>query len=309
MPFESYSLFDRHRRRFHQWRPELHLPGGRREYDLGPEQHGDGDVIKRAAKIAIHTWKLSYDQTMVNDERDLMLDANVLAKGIDPFAQSGHDLAVLSPTELTLDFNLVEKLEVLVRSLRPARKNEAFPHFVPHANVVYMSACQLGPLQEYRQELANREQLLAEDLRSIDLLYFTAHGAVTAIEAKVNEPQGTDVPSIYGNFFAPSLPLPSTQTQYLKYVRDDLYTLISALDHASVIVQNALFLCRSEARYVNGVIAKLLRIAFSGLSLFCSVPWFHRRWFVFHGARPPRPSVQATLSLFTGACSGPRLAY
>jgi hypothetical protein len=255
---------------------------------------------------------------MVTDGReavDLMLDSNVFAKGIDLcITQSGRDLAWLGPADVTLDFDVVQKLEALVRDSKPSPKSQEVAKWLSTPNVAfelgfYTGASQLGPLQEYRLGLTNAAQLLAEDLRSIDLLAWTANDAVTVIEAKLTDSDTPNSCLIVGNFLAPSLHLPYPQTQYFTSVRDDLYALISALDHAGAIVQNALFLCRSEARYVNAVIAILLRIAFSGVDLFCSVRWVRRRWFLFHGARPPRPPMQAILSLFPGACSGPRLAY
>jgi len=64
-----------------------------------------------------------------------------------------------------------------------------------------------------------------------------------------------------------------------------------------------------RASVVLSIRFKAIFNAIYPVSLFCSVSWERRRWFLHHGARPPKPMVQAILGLFAGACSGSPIAY
>ena len=56
-------------------------------------------------------------------------------------------------------------------------------------------------------------------------------------------------------------------------------------------------------RRVNGLVSAILReFVHLGVNFFCCARWERRRWFLRHGARPPKHSVQAINGLFSEAC-------
>jgi hypothetical protein len=58
---------------------------------------------------------------------------------------------------------------------------------------------------------------------------------------------------------------------------------------------------------IDHILLVIRRLISSSIRLFCSVRWEQRRWFLFHGARPPK-RVQWFLDFFIGVCSKSSLA-
>jgi hypothetical protein len=89
----------------------------------------------------------------------------------------------------------------------------------------------------------------------------------------------------------------SIQEEIQAFLANAISETRSALQSAMLWFQKALdFVCRN--------LAVILAVVFFP-AIFCSVCWENRRWFLFHGARPPRAANEAMLGLFAGACLGP----
>lgn len=73
-------------------------------------------------------------------------------------------------------------------------------------------------------------------------------------------------------------------------------------------LERTLVFCKRQLLHASTRISAIKKWLFSAVSIFCCLRWECRRWFVHHGARPPKSLAQVTTSLFAGACSSLVLA-
>jgi hypothetical protein len=165
---------------------------------------------------------------------------------------------------------------------------------------------QIGPLQEYRHDLASNARLLVRDLQKIDATEIELQGCWPEPMMGPVAPCNSSLYSNLVNVCAPSLQGPFAPTQYFHVVRDELFTLNC---ETRIAVRKALTAVDYLLGCVDHFVLKIFKSASSNIRLFCNVCWEKRRWFLHHGARPPKATVQAILGPFVGACSESRLAY
>jgi len=164
----------------------------------------------------------------------------------------------------------------------------------------------LGQLSELQGTLRQVAVSINKNLQSVDSM-FEKYSSAAPI------PQFTDPQSwcsgIIGtqpNFLSPSLHLPYSQSlpyfgSNLEFVCDFFSTL---LRQASTQLRRTLGRVENAICRIDDSVTMILReLARSCTGLFCSMRWERRRWFVRHGARPPKKTVQVIFSLFTEACS------
>jgi hypothetical protein len=184
----------------------------------------------------------------------------------------------------------------------------------------YLHVGQFAQVLDYRQTLESKSLRLM-----VALGYTTAWvsnfgsaineslGTFPAGLGIFNEPIGsyasTSPPQDLIDVRVPSLqgPYGALQPGYFGGVQDIcsyLWVLACTVRDA---LQKQLLVLKRELRRVTAVVA-ILRKARRSVTFFCSVRWERRRWFLHHGARPPKASARAILSLFAEACSGLRTA-
>lgn len=172
----------------------------------------------------------------------------------------------------------------------------------------YQYMGQVGLLQEYRHDLAETVRSLTENLRSVDSYWWNVSGtfAVAAELQKQAVSNGLGPSSIQPNVFAPSLYVPFAQTKYFGEVQDELFTIAC---EARVVLRKVFTAFDRLLGCVAHILLVIRKSTSSVIRFFCSVRFEKRRWFLYHGARPPKETVQAILDPFTRACSESSLAY
>lgn len=161
---------------------------------------------------------------------------------------------------------------------------------------------EVGQLQEYRSDITGSVRLLAKELQVV--------GEVTCAAAAA--PKG----AIGWNAVRPFLVQPtvcnyssnglSAQTHYFCGIQDELVTLVC---ETRVALRKALTWLNYLLGCVSAVLSLVCKLASSAIPIFCSVTWEKRRWFLHHGARPPKTTVRAIMSLLTEVCSRSLLAF
>lgn len=169
------------------------------------------------------------------------------------------------------------------------------------------SVGQLGQLQDYRQKLNAEARVLQNDLHSLDALsqQWLIIGNVFTGTA-VENPDSQDADQL--NFWAHSPQVFPTHTECQPIIQEDFYSrVLRFLLQACASLRQALARLRRRVRPVSVLIGVFRAAALSAL-IFCSVRWEKRRWFLFHGARPPKSVQQAIWACLLEACSGSALA-
>lgn len=167
-----------------------------------------------------------------------------------------------------------------------------------------LSVGKLGSWQEYLQKLKTKARILVEGLQELEISaspLFCQTNLVTVV--------GDDdtYDSDFLNVRAPSLHLPSDLSTYFQVIQEELFDhVVRAALHARTLLQDALKTLRDSIRLVSALIVTLLASVFS-THIFCSVLWEKRRWFLLHGARPPK-SIQAVWACLPEAYSRSPLA-
>jgi hypothetical protein len=167
-------------------------------------------------------------------------------------------------------------------------------------------AGEVGQVQEYRHDLAQRIKSLDEDLQAPSewcpsaINFVLVTGFENPATAYCIDPYSTKL-----NVRAPSLHPPIEYSRYSNSVLDELYTVDC---EKRISVRKAVTWLDRLLGYVDHVILVIRKFASILVCLFCSVCWEHRTWFLYHGARPPRANIKAIMSLFVEACSGPLFA-
>jgi hypothetical protein len=152
---------------------------------------------------------------------------------------------------------------------------------------------------KYQQGLKTTARSVSRTLQSLasDELIMAADGVL--------QPIGLALASTQLNVSAP-LALRTLSTQYSTAVIDALDTWLCEL---RVVTRDALNWIDELIGHVARVLSVAFKFASAPVRFFCSVRWERRRWFLYHGTRPPRPTVQAIVNLFTVACSRLHLAH
>lgn len=152
---------------------------------------------------------------------------------------------------------------------------------------------QQGDLQEYRGVAVAASRLLKHQLQWLNS---ADSWLISTAEPAAVEP-GIDVRS-------PSLQGPYWPSQYFESVQQELVSLICEIQ---VELRKTLTDLDRLLGCIDHILLVIRRFISSNIRLFCSVRWEQRRWFLFHGARPPK-TVQWVLDFFIGVCSGSSLA-
>jgi len=183
---------------------------------------------------------------------------------------------------------------------------------------------ELGPVLEYRQQLVCTSRAISLRLRSLEYFaeltspYEDASNTTFTKFMHLFEPEpfhpvqreiSLPPDDTVGCMQATTLSTEVAECQHAYCRIRDAYDYIRSLARRT---QTALYEQLSEVsrklRRVNDVVA-IIGDGHPQIPRFCSVRWERRRWFLHHGARPPKQTVQAILGLFTGACSGSPIAY
>jgi len=167
----------------------------------------------------------------------------------------------------------------------------------------HMLLGRLGELLEHRQRQTRTVRLLVSDLESSlypgGLSALSAVWNLTDFHQRVLQDSAVSVAFLHEEFEQVLEPLYSSS--------DALWYDVENPAQARRLYKR-LRRCRRELRRNSALIAILQKAAGSAGRFFCCVRWERRRWFLHHGARPPKATAQAILSLFAGACSGPLIA-
>jgi hypothetical protein len=179
----------------------------------------------------------------------------------------------------------------------------------------------VGTLREAKATLVRARGVIAEQLEIIEMPH---RGVVFDAESKSAQGLsfnilGTSLASCQGsispaqvapveaglNFLSSSLHPGFGLSPYFQGVIDELQSL--ALTAWSA-VRTALYAWDFNLTVAIRVIQDRLSVLFHSVSntvmLFCSVSWPKRRWFLCHGARPPKDPVQGGSGPVLGACFG-----
>jgi len=161
---------------------------------------------------------------------------------------------------------------------------------------------QLGQWQEYRQTLNTKARFVAHHLRSLDMFAWPWLGHNPWNVDETDDTASTESGLL--NFCSPSVHLPYAPSTYYRSIQDELYNhVVSVVLNARTFLRKMLSTFRDRIRLASVVIAVLCTAVSSPL-LFCSVRWEKRRWFLFHGARPPKSTAQAMWACLPEARSG-----
>ena len=178
-------------------------------------------------------------------------------------------------------------------------------HDVTLQPVPLLSVGQLGQWQEYYQSLRTKARFVADQLRSLDIVYWACDDIPCNVR-KENETESTE-PGLL-DFCSPSLDPPYALNTYCRSIQDEFYShIVSVVLKAREFLYKTLNAVQLTIRLAGFVVA-VLRAAASSPLIFCSVSWEKRRWFVFHGSRPPRSTVQTVWTRLPEAYSGSALA-
>ena len=176
----------------------------------------------------------------------------------------------------------------------------------PDLNLNNVLVGQVGLWQEYRQNLKVKAQSLYIDLQSLETLHdhWLTIGNPSVSAAAVDP---TLLHASQQTFSSYSFYQPYTPSAYCRVVQDELLTyVVGAFVDARAYLEKALKTFRERIRLVSVLIAILRVVAFLA-NIFCSVRWEKRRWFLFHGARPPKSPQQVMWACLPEACSGSAL--
>jgi hypothetical protein len=161
---------------------------------------------------------------------------------------------------------------------------------------------QLGQWQEYRQALTTKARFVANHLLSLDMFAWPWLGHNPWNIDETDDTESTESGLL--NFCSPSLYQPYAPSAYYRSIQDELCNhVVSVVLNARTFLRKTLSTFRDRIRLAS-IVIRVLCAAVSSPLLFCSVRWEKRRWFLFHGARPPKSTAQAMWACLREACSG-----
>jgi hypothetical protein len=180
----------------------------------------------------------------------------------------------------------------------------------------------VGPLQHAKATFIGARNVIAEQIEALEMpdglafydaceptqqLVLTLRGAGLALlEHAVAPSQLAEIGC------GPSVPFPSLcpvpeYSTYFESVLDELQVFACAVRTVVRDFLRAWDLKFALAiRFIQSRLSARFRCLSRLVTFFCSVSWPKRRWFLCHGARPPKK--QATLDPFLEACSGSAFA-
>jgi len=214
--------------------------------------------------------------------------------------------------------------EVMINQMLEEREIDPMCSFVPMASEAlshtsttsYVFACdakpnseslyrQLNQLREYQQKLKQAARTVTLRLQSLDTglwKYDAPHDV-----AQTDGPEGWSLSTSEPNTVAPCLQLAFTQGPlFFGSIQEDVWAFIVSVDRkVSESLRDWQRQLNLALLQVNRAVAVILhKIAGSGTGFFCGMRWERRRWFLRHGARPPKIRLAAISSLFPEACLG-----
>ena len=182
---------------------------------------------------------------------------------------------------------------VTVQAWQPLGLALKYEHYIP------LGLAQQGELETIRSILSENARALMQEMNWFGYANFVLPNAPAAYteETLIN----VYSPPVHGALLGPvSL---GSVSQYFRFVQDSVVDFICEINAR---LRRALTdVCTRLGRVDSALSVRWL--VSSAIRLFCSVTWEHRRYFLIHGARPPK-SVQAFLDSVGGVCSGFSLA-
>jgi hypothetical protein len=165
----------------------------------------------------------------------------------------------------------------------------------------YLSVGQAGPLQEYREELTDSVRSLGTQLGTLDFV-LVPPSTSPLVGGQIEGSWEAAPYASYINVSAPSLDPDYWIADGRMSIQEEVLAfLTSAVFETRAAIQSAMLWFQKVLDFVSLNLAVILAVVFFP-AIFCSVCWENRRWFLFHGARPPRAANKAMLGLFAGAC-------
>ena len=167
----------------------------------------------------------------------------------------------------------------------------------------------LGQLQESRAQLIRAMRSLYQDLGTFTSITEESCGYKAASNTTITTLPGFFEPDIIW----PSPPLPNASPLHLPTAQvvgvvnvPDVYAYLRSIARSDLVQQ-----LREWERHLRWLscIIEIVRKAASSISLFCGIFWQRRRWFLYHGARPPKEQASAIPGLSFGACLSSPIAY
>jgi hypothetical protein len=287
-----------------------------------------GDAIQNSGQIRNVTLKFGYDGRMsgfTRETAEFILNRDLFIAP-DTFALSSHIDNALDAElhDLVLDPRVTNRIRKWV-SQKPAAavldtsllidpacgsSNFLLGSFgcmaKPSAVAPYGGANQLGELQEYRHALDAATRSVTKDLEDLDFLIWTSAnivvGQVKQYDVEVPDPEGHLL-----DVHAPSLEMLDGHHRYSLHHELWHYLLHTACT-VRVALEQTLSLFQVERQCVTRAIAACARLVPAVIKFFCCLSWERRRWFLQHGAHPPKASRTAFADPFSRACSGSLLA-
>jgi hypothetical protein len=167
-----------------------------------------------------------------------------------------------------------------------------------------LSGRNIATLQEYRQDLITEAGAIHRDLKSIGRLLWSCAfglsfcGTTADIELTKSSAAELGVSSEMGGV--------ALNSCYGSVLHEFVGQSVGAFALIHILLEN-LLLIRTAVRGIDSELSAF-RSSACFLAIFCSVLWEKRRWFLLHGARPPKRNEQAMWARFSGVCSEPNLA-
>jgi hypothetical protein len=167
-----------------------------------------------------------------------------------------------------------------------------------------LAADRLSELQTGRLSLKHAVRALSEDLQTLDFFISSGSNAFV-VEAKANAAADAQL-GVSTSMGAVGV----IDGQHRYTLQEEVWDyLLSAARRNQGVLKQALTVVRRIQNWVSAAILLLIQQLFRfACSLFCSVRWERRRWFLCHTAHPPKISRPAVAGLLLGACFGSPLA-
>jgi len=202
--------------------------------------------------------------------------------------------------------NIVQTIEG--RYLGSTRPLSGKPSDLVNFDVMHDSAHHyvglVAQAEDYRNQLAQQIRELSRNLVNLQYDTLAEWAGVSAVNTSVGfqDPHRSNVID-HSSAYQINVRVPSFHLLYSgmqsRSVQDELFAFI-----AETAVRKALTALDRTLGCVEHFLGVVRKATFSSVRFFCCVCWEKRRWFLFHGARPPKLTVHSILNPFSEACSG-----
>jgi hypothetical protein len=223
-----------------------------------------------------------YEKPSTRDDGSIRDSANILA---------GEGISVL-PTLLSRELWL--GTEYKVPSVPIGSEHILWNRQMPN-ELVSLYVDHLGELREYKALVVETLQTLAQKV-----IWLGPDESIPPLIVPYSCAVETTV-----NVLPPSLQRLYWPSQYFNSVQDELDRFVC---ETQIELRNALTSLDHLLGCVDHFLSTIRKFLFRSIRRFCSVCWEKRRWFLLHGARPPKIVVAVTTGLFAEACYGSILA-